>query len=414
MFWTSIRAGAARKVHKAAVVLVAAVLALGSVAGCGPAAPVSGPTASPPAATPGAATTVPTATQTTPSATAGRLAFQLGDVFAGIGDGKFNHFDPAGALIETLDDGQTAAGENATTGMCFDPAGNMFATNVRANSMSKFSNDGTLLAATFGTFNAQPESCLIVGGETMFTSQVARTGDILKLDLFGKQLANYDVRRSDWIDLAADRCTMFYTDEGSTIHRFDVCANTALKDFVTGGGGYFALRILPDGSVLVAATAAVKRFSPAGVEVASYVAAGESWFFALNLDPDGTHFWSGGIRTGTIYKFALTPVGPPVLSFGAQVADSGGTELAGLAVFGEIVASQPSPAPAPTATIPAASPTPGVTIAPVPPGAVPPSLILALALLALVLACVAFLVLRRRRRPPALPPRPPSGRDRIE
>jgi hypothetical protein len=322
-------------------ILAIATLALVSVAGCGPATPVPQPTASNPAST-----TVAPATASTASSTAsGRARFSVGDLFAGIGDGKFNRFDSTGTLIETLDDGQTVPGENATSGMCFDPAGNMYATNVRANSMSKFSIDGTLLAATIGTFNAQPESCLITDGNTMFTGEVAGTGDILKLDLSGARLASYDVPRSDWIDLTADGCTMFYTDEGRTIHRFDVCTNAPLKDFVTGGLGFYALRILPDGSVLAAGTSAIKRFSPSGTEIASYTAAGENWFFALNLDPDGTHFWSGGFRTGVIYKFDLTPVGPPVLRFSAQVAKSGGTELAGLAVFGELVASQPSTAP---------------------------------------------------------------------
>jgi hypothetical protein len=338
-----------------------------------------------------------------------KVPFAAGDVFAGIGAGKFNHFDPTGALLATLDDGQSVGGENATTGMCFDPAGNMYATNVRANSMSKFSNDGTLLAATVGTFNAQPESCLIVDGTTMYTSEVQGTGDILKIDLSGKQLANYDVPRSDWIDLAADRCTMFYTDEGPRIHRFDICTNSPGKDFVSTGGGYFALRVLPDGSVLVAATSAVKRFTPSGAEIASYSAVGENYFFALNLDPDGLHFWSGGLRTGKIYKFALDPVGPPVMSFDARVRESGGTELAGLAVFGEIVVSQASPpipgATSAGATSPATSP--GSSVPAVPPesaSALPWSIVI-VAVLILGLLVFMILVTRRRRSPPPGPRR---------
>jgi hypothetical protein len=78
--------------------------------------------------------------------------------------------------------------------MCFDPAGNMYGTNLDKNSMSKFSNNGTLLAATFGSFNSGPESCLIVGGTTMYVSQVLGTGDIVKLNLSGTQLASYNTR----------------------------------------------------------------------------------------------------------------------------------------------------------------------------------------------------------------------------
>ncbi|MDX1670055.1 MAG: hypothetical protein R3194_11600, partial [Limnobacter sp.] len=31
-----------------------------------------------------------------------------------------------------------------------------------------------------------------------------------------------DDRGSDWIDLAADQCTMYYTSEGTLVKRFDV------------------------------------------------------------------------------------------------------------------------------------------------------------------------------------------------
>ena len=85
------------------------------------------------------------------------VPFSVGDVFAGVGRGKFNHFSPTGTLLETLDDGQAVgAGQDATTGMCFDPAGNLYGTNLDKNNMSKFSNNGTLLTAVFGTFNSGP------------------------------------------------------------------------------------------------------------------------------------------------------------------------------------------------------------------------------------------------------------------
>jgi hypothetical protein len=321
------------------------------------------------------------------------VPFNVGDVFAGVGNGRFNHFSPTGTLLETLNDGQVAGGQNATTGMCFDPAGNLYGTNLNANSMSKFSNNGTLLAATFGSFNASPESCLIIGANTMYVSQVEGTGDILKLDLSGSQLASYNTARSDWIDLASDLCTMFYTDEGPTIRRFNVCTNTALPDFVTvPGATFFALRILSNGDVLVAAQQSVRRFNSAGTEITpAYTAAGENFFFALNLDPDGTHFWSGGITTGTIYKFNLTPVGPPVLSFSSQAASSGGTILAGLAIFGEVIAGQPTPTPTgpPATATPTRTPTINAGAAVVPTLSFP-----MLALLGVALAAGALLLIR--------------------
>jgi hypothetical protein len=323
------------------------------------------------------------------------VPFSVGDVFAGVGRGKFNHFSPTGTLLETLDDGQAVgSGEDATTGMCFDPAGNMYGTNLDKNTMSKFSNNGTLLAATFGTFNAFPESCLIINGNTMFTSEVGGTGDILKLNLSGTQLANYNVARSDWIDLASDQCTMFYTDEGPSIHRFNVCTNTALSDFSNAGPAFYALRILPNGDVLAAAQGSVKRFNSAGTEILpAYTASGETFFFALNLDPDGTHFWSGGITSGQIYKFNLTPVGPPVLSFSSQIGTAGGTILAGLAIFGENIQGNPTPTPTP----PGATATPTATRTPTPGAAVlvPTLSFPMLVLLGLALVGAALFAIRR-------------------
>jgi len=322
------------------------------------------------------------------------VQFNVGDVFGAIGNGRYNHFSPTGTLLETLND--TRGGFN-TTGMCFDPAGNMYGTNLSSNSMAKFSNTGTLLASTFGSFSANPESCLITaGGTVMYTSEVAGTGDILKLSLpTGTQLANYNVPRSDWIDLAADGCTMFYSDEGAAIHRFNVCTNTALTDFTTVGPAFYALRILPNGDVLAAAQSSVKRFNSSGTEITpAYTASGEGFFFALNLDPDGTHFWSGGISSGTIYKFNLTPVGQPVLSFSSQISQGGGNQLAGVAVFGENIVSNPTPTPtgtvSPTATLtPTRTNTPSVTA--VVPTLSPPML----ALLGLALLAAAVFLMRR-------------------
>ena len=104
---------------------------------------------------------------TGPSATAARGApsrtdFAKGDVYAAIGNGRWNHFDANGNLLATLDDGQIGSGAgspaHATTGMCFDHDGNMYALNFSANIMSKFDTNGGLLAASVGTFDRQPES----------------------------------------------------------------------------------------------------------------------------------------------------------------------------------------------------------------------------------------------------------------
>lgn len=274
------------------------------------------------------------------------VAFSVGDVIAGVGNGRFHHFSPAGTLLEVLD---TTTGSFNTTGMCFDPAGNMYGTTLGGNVVAKFSNVGTLIGPFGGGFSG-PESCLIVGGNTMYLSQVSGTGNILKLSLSGAQLASYATARSDWIDLAADGCTMLYSDEGPAIHRINVCTNAPLSDFVNvAGGAFYALRILSDGTVMAASGPTVRRFDSSGLQIASYTAPGETFFFALNVDPDGSHFWSGGILSGIVYKFNIAPVASPVLSFSSQTAP--GFQLAGLALVGERLVSRPSAA-VPTLSFP--------------------------------------------------------------
>ena len=82
-----------------------------------------------------------------------------------------------------------------------------------------------------------------------FDSNGIRLPDIgpLNTELFGV----------DWIDLASDECTLYYTTEGTDIMRFNKCTNTQLPNFnntsFDPNQSAFELRILPDGSVLVAA-----------------------------------------------------------------------------------------------------------------------------------------------------------------
>jgi hypothetical protein len=59
-------------------------------------------------------------------------------------------------------------------------------------------------------------------------------------------------RGTDWIDLASDQCTMFYTSEGTSVKRFNVCTNTQGTDFSTALNTAYAFHLLPGGGALVA------------------------------------------------------------------------------------------------------------------------------------------------------------------
>jgi hypothetical protein len=52
-----------------------------------------------------------------PTVKANNVAFSFGHVFAGVGNGKVQHFDSTGTLLDTLD---TTSGSRNEAGMCFD------------------------------------------------------------------------------------------------------------------------------------------------------------------------------------------------------------------------------------------------------------------------------------------------------
>ncbi len=148
-------------------------------------------------------------------------------------------------------------------------------------------------------------------------------------------------RGIDWIDLAPDQCTIFYTSEGVAIRRFNVCTNSQLPDFVGGlseSGAAYGLKLLPDGSVLLADLDEVIRFDSLGNQIQTYTAPGEvgpfpsdfGWF-ALALDTDGTSFWAASQFTGNFYRFNIATgaieVGP--ISSNATSGILGGVCLRG-------------------------------------------------------------------------------------
>jgi hypothetical protein len=288
------------------------------------------------------------------------LPFQRGDVFAGVGSGQVNHYRPDGTLVQTLDTGSASRDQ---TGMCFDGLGNLYTTNWTAGSMSKFDSQGARTAYPWGgPFGNNPESCVADAQGNLYTGEVAGANRIRKWDLSGNLLASHapdiEVRGVDWIDLAADQCTMYYTSEAHAIKRFNVCTNTQLSDFVTNLPGQFcfALRLRANGEVMVACNNQALRLNAAGAVLRTYPTTnypGAIMFFATNLDPDGTSFWTGDYYTGRIYRIDIA-TGALLRQFTAPPLND---VMAGVAVYGEYTQAQPTA----TATAPPASATPPAT-----------------------------------------------------
>jgi hypothetical protein len=273
------------------------------------------------------------------SASAG-VPYTKGDVFAGEGNGLIKEFKPDGTLVQTLD---TTSGSTEDTGMCFDGAGNLYSTNFEANSMSKFDNSGNLVAASFGSgFNAHPESCVFNKAGNMYVGQADGSRQVLEFNSSGALLNSFspapDARGTDWIDLAADQTTLRYTSEGSLVKQFNLGTSTQLADFASGlPAPCYAHRILSGGGDLVACASEVVRLDSSGAIVQTYPVDPSQNLFALNIDPDGTSFWTADFN-GTIYHVDIA-TGLVINSFNASPA----FDVAGLAVFGETTQGGPPP-----------------------------------------------------------------------
>jgi sugar lactone lactonase YvrE len=346
-----------------------------------------------------------------PVAHANGVAFHKGDVLAGLGSGKIAHFKPDGTLLDTLDDTSTASEQ---TGMCFDSSLSLFATNFQDNTVAKFSSAGALTKASFGSGYNNPESCVVDNAGDIYFGN-AGAGMILKFSASGTLLKTFTVQRqsrgADWIDLAADQCTLLYTSEGTLIKRFNACTNTQLTDFATlPGSPCYAHRERPNGEAIVACSTNIYRVSAAGVVTQTYAGttlSNSSGLFAVNLDPDGTSFWTSDGNSGKVFRVDIA-TGAVLKEFASNQASS----FQGIAVVGEITVAQPTPTPT-VAPTPTPTPTPkqtgtlpatGLATSGGSPGAPAGSPLLPLGI---ILGGVACLALGSRARQGGVPPTVP-------
>jgi hypothetical protein len=308
------------------------------------------------------------------------VPFEVGDVFAGVGLGHIYQYRPFTSTIGAnfVADLNTGSGSDEQTGMCFDPTGNLYSTNHYASTMSRFNNLGVLIDPIWASgFQFFPESCVQDANGDFYVGEVSPLGQpntpnrLRKFNIAGQQLAAFnpekDLRGIDWIDLAADNCTIYYTSESDRVMRFNVCTNTQINgvnnpwvanlDGVTGV--CYALRIRPNGEVMVACSNNVYRLDANGTILHIYpkplAEPSDFRMFAMNLDPNpdpvtgDMFFWTGIYQNGHIYKININ-TGAVVNQFTAQGIGSQHL-MSGLAVYGELRAlATPTATPTHTAT----------------------------------------------------------------
>lgn len=273
--------------------------------------------------------------------------WQVGDVFVGVSGGSYKVYDNAGVFKETISDGLGGY----TTGCAFNNALDKFyTTNFSRNFVEVYDivHPHTILQTinTTGAGTASNESILFDNAGNFYVGHADGNQDIQKYDAAGNLLATFNVaierRGSDWIDLSSDQQTMFYTSEGRYVKRYNVSSSTQLGDFADLGGGIsYALRLLPpgdgSGGLLVADTVDIKRLDSTGAVIQTYDAPGQNSWFALNLDPNGTSFWSGDFGTSNFYRFNIAT---GAIEVGPINTGTGGMTLFGICVVGEITVAK--------------------------------------------------------------------------
>jgi hypothetical protein len=250
------------------------------------------------------------------------------DVFVSVGGGQVQRRTPTGSLSATLDTG--LGGYTTGSGLGF--GGNLYVTDFGAQNVSVFDLSNNLLG-TFGSSYdfSDPESIVFDGGAEADVGLADGAGLILQFnptgDLIGGSSLATEDRGTDWLAVAPDGCTLYYTSEGTTVKRYNVCTGEQLDDFVSSlpGTSAYAVVLLPQGGALVADSEAIVRLDSTGSVVQTYDTASDDLWFSLALDPSGTSFWAGDALSGDVAQFELN-TGQVMTSFNT------GGDAAGLTV----------------------------------------------------------------------------------
>ena len=280
--------------------------------------------------------------------------FASGQVFASVGNSAVNVYSQGAGnpLVTRLNDGQQ---EPYTAGSAFDSSGNFYVADDYSGDVSEYAPDGTL-DGVFASGLSNPLSLvfdnqgnLYVGQQTTpYIAEFSKTGQFVQnIGPLATELSG-----DDWIALAPDECTFYYTTEGTDILRYNMCTNQQLPNlnlqsfpnFDPSTGlpvQAFELQILPDGDVLVADSNADILLDPNGNVLQTYTCASlpgcQGSLFAISLDPDGNSFWTGDSNSG--YVWQVDTASGDVL----QTINTQSGSLYGLSVDDQIEVAAPPP-----------------------------------------------------------------------
>lgn len=283
-------------------------------------------------------------------------SYLYGDVFGSSlnglsGGGLVEEHMPNGTLVRSLIDGSGSGNSAGTTGTAFDVAGNFYVTNFQNGTVSQFDKTGTLINAALMTPGNDgllfPESIRAVGTQANLSDLQLYVGGpndgypqncscILVYNSAGILQKTINVagagttNGTDWIDFLTPNI-LIYTGQGTEIKAYDITTNTQLPDLINNlpAVADYQVRVghpfsssscvvpsctLPDPYILAADTGQALLVDPTpwlsanpigsvpAVLTTTYSLPPLAEDFALAIDPDGIHFWTGDLGTATVWQ----------------------------------------------------------------------------------------------------------------
>lgn len=249
------------------------------------------------------------AAATTPGIGGEEVIYIAGGAASG-GPGHLSQYALDGTLL-----GRVTSTAIDGTGGAVDPVtGNPFWTNFTTGQVQTCPStpvNGVLGPVTTyinNTGDSHPES-LVFRGDKTYVGHADGTG---KLGRFTKDSGQPELlwnpirggRGVDWIGLASDDRTLFYTSESPHVFRFDIETGMQLPNFLETSGFAYNFAVLPrfgDDHVFITGGVGVRRFDPLGVLVQEYRLLPAPYAFSAALSVDGTTLFIADYSSSNVW-----------------------------------------------------------------------------------------------------------------
>src|SRR5579863_2821004 len=267
-----------------------------------------------------------------------------GRVFVGTSSNMVYVYNATGSLVQILSSSHESC---PIQGMTFDASGNLFATNNVCNTAEIYANSGAgpSFLGSGGTHSSSvvvdPFGNILVGQNDTTNATVLKFSGATSPTPAATFYPATENAGTAWIELLDDEHTLLYTSASQSVKSFDLLNSLQNPDFAVGlpGPAAYALRELPDKTILVANTDRIVRINASGAVIQTYMppATAPGIFYSLNLDPDLVTFWTGDYVGGIVYRFNIA-TGAIVSQFATGLGLSTTTGLGGIngiAIFGQ-------------------------------------------------------------------------------